>query len=133
MKRVIIIAVIGVAFAIIAKASQPEGPELTFEESGLNYGTVTTDNIPGGKVTIVFTNTGDEPLVLSNVRACCGTRVERYPRQPIAPGVKDSINVSFNLAQRPQRINRVVTVNSNCRNNFAHTWRITGQVVANEE
>lgn len=44
-----------------------------------------------------FTNIGEGPLVLTDVRASCGCTVgKNWPREPVAPGKKGSIEVSFN-------------------------------------
>ncbi len=133
MKKIIPIFSFVFILSIMLFAQDTDGPVLTFEKPGVDYGTVTVDNMPDGKIAIKFTNTGNAPLVLSNVRGCCGTRIDRYPTQPIQAGGKDSINISFTLVKRPQRINRVITINSNCSNNFSYTWRITGQIIENEE
>jgi hypothetical protein len=108
------------------------GPQLTFEKTGQDYGTIYVDEMPDGKLDIKFSNTGSEPLVLSNVRACCGTRVTAWPRDPIMPGEEGLISVEFRLAARPQRIGRTVTVTSNVPNSPTSIYRITGQVIERE-
>ncbi len=114
-------------------AEDKKGPQLEFENSRHDYGTIYLDDMPDTKMAIKFSNTGDEPLVLNNVRACCGTRVTQWPREPIAPGEEGTINIEFRLAPRPQRISRTVTVNYNNTERPTQTFRITGQVVEREE
>lgn len=41
------------------------------------------------------TNTGDKPLVLSDVKASCGCTTPSKPEGPIAPGKSDKIEVKF--------------------------------------
>ncbi|WP_246073802.1 DUF1573 domain-containing protein [Fluviicola chungangensis] len=41
------------------------------------------------------TNTGDKPLVLSDVKASCGCTTPSKPEGPIAPGKSDKIEVGF--------------------------------------
>lgn len=110
-------------------SSGSEGPVLAFDEDGINYGTVYVDEMPETKHDIVFTNTGNQPLVLSNVRACCGTRVTGWPRDPVMPGEKGTISIEFRLAQRPQNISRTVTVTSNNTGSPTQIFRITGTVI----
>ena len=43
-----------------------------------------------------FKNTGDKPLVISNVSAGCGCTVAGKPEAPIAPGKEDMIKARFN-------------------------------------
>lgn len=119
------------AFAV--HAEDKKGPLLEFEKSRHDYGTVYLDDMPETKMAINFSNTGDEPLVLSNVRACCGTRVTQWPREPILPGEEGTINIEFRLAPRPQRISRTVTVTYNNTERPTQTFRITGQVVERGE
>ncbi len=45
--------------------------------------------------TFLVTNTGDKPLVLSDVKASCGCTTPSKPEGPIAPGKSDKIEVGF--------------------------------------
>ncbi len=57
--------------------------------------------IPKGKpvsVEFIFTNTGDEPLLVTNAQAGCSCTVSDYPTDPIAPGKSSKIKVSYNAA-----------------------------------
>ncbi len=134
IKRSLTLAALLIAMVFTAAADENEkkGPVLTFENSRHDYGTVYVDDLPDGNLEIRFSNTGDEPLVISNVRACCGTRVRDWPREPIMPGEEETIEVSFRLAPRPQRISRSVTVNYNNEERPTERFRIVGQVVERE-
>ncbi len=119
--------------SVIATENQEgKGPRLSFDKESQDYGTMNIDSLPEDNqfnLDIYFTNTGDEPLIISNVRACCGTRVKEYPEHPIMPGSEEIINVEFRLAPRAQRISRTVTVTSNCEGNPRAIYRIAGEVV----
>ncbi len=119
-------------FSTAAEENKKKGPVLTFENDQQDYGTVYVDDLPDGNLVIKFANTGDEPLVINNVRACCGTRVMSWPREPIMPGEEETIEVSFRLAPRPHRISRTVTVNYNNEERPTQRYRIVGQVVERE-
>lgn len=133
-KRLILVCSILFATFIgfAANNNEADGPQLSFDKPQHDYGTVYVDEMPETKLAIEFTNTGDSPLILSNVRACCGTRVTKWPREPINPGEKGQIDIEFTLAARPQRISRTVTVTSNNAENATSIFRITGQVVERE-
>ncbi|AEA45617.1 DUF1573 domain-containing protein [Fluviicola taffensis] len=45
--------------------------------------------------TFVVTNTGNKPLILSDVKASCGCTTPSKPEGPIAPGKSDKIEVGF--------------------------------------
>jgi len=127
-KRLILICSI-FFFSFVGYASEdPKGPSLKFDKEQHDFGTVYTDNMPETKLAIEFTNSGDQPLILTNVRACCGTRVTQWPREPITPGEKGVINIEFTLAPRPQQVSRTVTVSSNSQTNPTAIYRIVGRI-----
>lgn len=94
-------------------SQQKSGPSLKWELEKYNYGTVYTDDMPETKLELKFTNDGNAPLVLSNVRGCCGTRIHSWPREPIMPGEEGTVSIEFRIMARPQTINRTITVTSN--------------------
>lgn len=56
-------------------------------------------DIPKGekqKYVFKFTNTGDNPLVVSSATAGCGCTVPKKPEAPIAPGESGEIEVEYN-------------------------------------
>jgi hypothetical protein len=88
---------------------------ITFEKKTHDFG----DIFQGDKVeeTFKFTNTGNEPLIITNVQVTCGcTTPKGWPRDPIMPGGKGEITVAFNSAGKSGRQNKVVTVVSNAVN-----------------
>lgn len=91
----------------------PTGPTttMTFEEQTFDFGTVTE----GEKVshTYMFTNTGNEPLVLSDAKGSCGCTVPKWPREPIAPGETGQITVEFNSKGKKGQRNQKVTITAN--------------------
>ncbi|MDQ3536381.1 MAG: DUF1573 domain-containing protein [Bacteroidota bacterium] len=90
------------------------GAVIAFAEATHNFGDITQ----GDKVDHIFkfTNTGTEPLILSNVLTTCGCTATNWPRDPIAPGKSGEITVSFNSAGKMGVQNKVVTVVSNATN-----------------
>ncbi len=128
MKNVLSLIFMVIFLAATAKADDPNGPELTFEKERHDYGTMYVDSMPDTKIDVKFTNTGNEPLIISRVRACCGTRVREWPEEPIAPGEEGVIKVEFRLAPRPQRISRTVTVNYNHAERPTVVYRIVGRI-----
>jgi hypothetical protein len=110
----IVLALAGQGFAQVATA-KANGAVITFEKKSHDFG----DIYQGDKVeeTYKFTNTGNEPLIITNVQVTCGcTTPKGYPRDPIAPGGKGEITIAFNSAGKSGRQNKVVTVISNATN-----------------
>lgn len=60
-----------------------------------------------------FTNTGNSPLIITNVQASCGCTTPEYSKNPIAPGEKGMVKVVFNSAGQPGKQHKIVTVASN--------------------
>lgn len=52
--------------------------------------------------TFKFKNTGDEPLILKDVKASCGCTAPSWSRTPIAPGKNGEIEVRFDTKGRGQ-------------------------------
>jgi len=94
-------------------AEVPTGPTttMTFKETEFDFGTITE----GEKVshTYLFTNTGSEPLILSNAKGSCGCTVPQWPREPIAPGETAEVTVEFNSANKRGKKNQKVTITAN--------------------
>jgi len=92
---------------------QAAGPKFEFVEESIDLGTYYTDNLDVIKLEIEFENKGDQPLTVSSVRGCCGTRITGWTREPIKPGEKGTITAEFRPAPRAHSISRTVTAMSN--------------------
>lgn len=86
------------------------GPGIEFSELKHDYGIIEQGG--DGTYEFQFTNTGTEPLVLSNVRSSCGCTVPKWPREPIGAGETATIEVKYNTT-RVGSFNKSITVYSN--------------------
>ncbi len=120
------------AFALLLAVSSVMGQsKIVFEEMVHDFGSFKeADGLQ--TTTFAFTNNGTEPLVLSNVRASCGCTTPKWTREPVAPGAKGSIEVTYNPKNRPGSFNKSITINSNAENPTV-LLRITGQVEQREK
>jgi len=103
------------AHAIGQTQAKATGPVITFEKKTHDFGTI----YQGDKVeqTYKFTNTGNEPLVITNVQVTCGcTTPKGWPREPVPPGGKGEITIGFNSAGKMGVQNKTVTIVSNAAN-----------------
>ncbi|MBL7856838.1 MAG: DUF1573 domain-containing protein [Cyclobacteriaceae bacterium] len=108
------------------------GPVITFEKSTHDFG----DIVQGDKVeyTYKFTNTGNEPLLITNVNVQCGcTTPKGWPRDPVPPGGKAEITVGFNSAGKMGLQNKVVTLVSNAANVEGNKISFTTNVLADKK
>lgn len=108
-----------------------EGAKIEFKTETINYGTVVKGEDSGVRY-FEFTNTGDAPLLITNVRSSCGCTVPSYPKTPIAPGKSDKIEVKYNMATGP--ISKTITVETNAvnKNKGVVPLRIKGTVIMKE-
>ena len=128
MKKTIIL----IAFALISSIGFAQnGPKIVFSapDNTIDYGKVTkTEN---GTRDFVFTNTGNAPLIITNVLSTCGCTVPIKPGEPIMPGKTGKITVKYNMAPGP--IRKTITVESNAVNyeDGRVALKIKGEVISN--
>ncbi|MFK5890862.1 MAG: DUF1573 domain-containing protein [Flavobacteriaceae bacterium] len=68
-------------------------PVFKFEKTTIDYGTIKQGS--DGYRTFVFTNTGDAPIIVSQVTSSCGCTIPEKPKEPIMPGEKGSLKVHY--------------------------------------
>ena len=104
-----------VTAVIIMAAATSLGPSLHLESREVDLGSLPKDSIKQGVVWVH--NSGDEPLVITQVFTDCGCTATEYSKDPIAPGDSTMLRVSFNSHGRgPGRFRKVVRIRSNSRN-----------------
>ena len=121
MKRIILLII--TAFLHQALAAQES---LRFEPSEWNFGTILETD---GRVSHTFTgeNVGDTPLVILDVVTTCGCTAPTFSKQPILPGGKTSITVTYDPANRPGAFDKELWVYSSEGKRVA-TLRVRGNV-----
>ncbi|HAK00118.1 MAG TPA: hypothetical protein DCM62_08840 [Bacteroidales bacterium] len=129
MKKLLVVLALVAGVLMSPVMLRANGPAIDFTLERIDLGTIFSDQLPAFSYNIEFTNTGNAPLSLSAVRACCGTRVVSWPQEPVNPGQKGIIAIEFRLAPRAQRVNRTVTVTSNDPSQPTSIFRIVGQIV----
>ncbi len=95
------------------EAAAPVGPTTTLEwaETEFDFGTI--DQGEAVEHSFSFTNTGSEPLIISNAKGSCGCTVPQWPREPIAPGATANIDVRFDSKGKKNKQNKKVTITAN--------------------
>ncbi len=126
MKKLAIslIAMIAFVFSVHAQETQ-NGPKIEFEKVVHDFGKI--KQYGNATTTFTFTNTGTEPLIISNARGSCGCTVPTWPREPIAPGESGTIKVKYD-SKRTGPINKSVTITSNAVNAPTKVLRIKGYI-----
>ena len=77
--------------------------------------------------TFHFTNTGDAPLIISAVDKSCGCTASDFPRQPIAPGEKGEIKITYDSKGHHGFQTKTLTVNANTNPSLT-TLRVKAEV-----
>ena len=111
MKKIALLAFLSFLLsASLFAQDNKKGAVVKFENLVHDYGSIFQG--ADGICEFKFTNTGDEPLVLSSVRSSCGCTVPSYPKDPILPGQSNFIKVSYDT-KRLGAISKQITVVSN--------------------
>ena len=84
---------------------------IAFADTVHEFGTINE----GEKVSYTFKykNTGDNPLILEDVRPSCGCTLPEWTKDPIAPGAEGLIKVVYNSEGRPGEFHKTITVIAN--------------------
>jgi len=121
---IIVILLLIIGFPLFAQTDAVNVPKINFEEKEFDFGTVKS-----GDEAIhyfVFSNSGNVPLVISNVRSSCGCAVPEWPKNPVGVGDKDSLRVEYNTRIRGA-FNKTIMVYSNAPDGMTEL-RIKGNV-----
>lgn len=126
MKKLFTILFIGlVSLAINA---QDKVAKIEFKSDTIDYGTIEKGS--NGVRVFEFTNTGNAPLIISNVTSSCGCTIPKKPDAPILPGKTGEIEVKYDT-NRVNPIRKTITVISNADTPTV-ALKIKGEVVDNK-
>lgn len=108
MKNVMLILFVGLLS--LGLSAQEKVAKIEFKTDVIDYGTIEKGS--DGVRVFEFTNTGDAPLIISNVKSTCGCTVPKKPDGPIMPGETGEISVKYDT-NRVNPIRKTITVTSN--------------------
>lgn len=104
---------LGFLFTTLCVGAQ-EKAEIQFKEETIDYGKINRGS--DGLRVFEFTNTGDAPLVITNVRSSCGCTIPKKPEEPILPGQQGKIEVEYDTNRAAGPFRKAITVSSNASN-----------------
>ncbi len=96
------------------RADMNKFPVMKFETREVDFGTHNEGEILD--TVFKFTNTGEVPLVITNVKTSCGCTTPYWPKKPIQPGESDVIKVKFNTNHKPGKQTKTITIHANTKN-----------------
>ena len=131
MKKYSILGVLvligSLAFAQEAAKPAPvlkvDGPVLTLETSSHDFGSITQGDVV--ERVFKFKNTGNQPLIITNIQTSCGCTTPVWPRDPIMPGGSGEIKVGFNSAGKLNKQTKTLPILSNSVNDASITFTTT--------
>lgn len=134
MKKLLILPFLFIA-AVTVKAQgpvtsapidNPTAPNMSFDQKEYKFGTIKQ----GESVTyeFKFTNTGKEPLIITNAQGSCGCTVPEYPKEPIKPNGNGTVKVTFNSTGKMGPQDKTVTLTYD--NGRTETLHMIGTVEA---
>jgi hypothetical protein len=95
------------------KSNQPT-TTIALSESNFDFGNIKK----GAKVNHVYevTNTGTNPLIISEVKPGCGCTAPDFTKEPIMPGKKGKITLSFDSSNFDGAVQKYADVFANVEN-----------------
>ncbi|MEI6817381.1 MAG: DUF1573 domain-containing protein [Bacteroidota bacterium] len=93
--------------------SKDDSANFKFEVDEVNFGTITQ----GDTVHRVFnfTNTGGQPLIITEAHGSCGCTQPKFAKDPIKKGEKSTIDVTFNSTGKMGIQDKTITISSNAK------------------
>jgi len=114
-------------FAVFLTTSFLQAQEFSFSSESIDYGKIEKGS--NGVRVFEFTNVGEAPLIIKQIKSTCGCTVPKKPTQPIMPGEKGEIKISYDT-KRLGGFSKAITVFSNAKTE-RKTLKIKGFVQNN--
>jgi hypothetical protein len=123
MKKILILGfmLVGALYGIgqekktLDAANDNSKPQFKFETEEYNFGSIKSGEEV--KYDFVFTNIGNEPIIIASAIGSCGCTVPVWPKEPILKGQTGKIKVTFNSAGKMGLQDKTVTISSNAVQN----------------
>lgn len=113
MKKLFIL-LLSLSFGIGSAIAQ-SGAKFKFVEETHDFGVLKRG--PVAMYSFEFTNTGDQPLIVMDVKPSCGCTNVEWPKTPVLPGQKGKIQLGLKTDEQHGIFNKEVYIQSNAVNN----------------
>ena len=123
-KYILFLFLVSASITSFAQNSKNTKPVFKFEKELINYGKV--DHNSNGNRVFEFTNIGKSPLIITDIKTSCDCAVPKKPTEPIMPGEKGRITVSYDTSKLGG-FSKQITIFSNAKNSIK-SIRIKGFV-----
>ena len=130
MKKILFLMtllVVGVSFAFAQTNA-----DIKFDKTTHDFGKF-SENSPVVSCVFTITNSGDAPLVIHQAVASCGCTVPEYTKEPIQPGKKGTIKVTYNgTGKYPGHFKKSITLRTNAKTEMVRLY-IEGDMTPKDE
>ncbi len=110
MKKIFLLLMM---MASLVAYAQQEQPEIKFDKTVHNFGTF-SEKTPVQTAVFAFTNIGKAPLIINQAIASCGCTIPSYTKEPIMPGEKGTVKVTYNgKGKFPGHFKKSITIRTN--------------------
>src|SRR5512135_415851 len=91
--------------------AQQRAASISFDSENFDFGKVKES---GGSVThkFEFTNTGGQPLVITNVVPSCNCTASAWTHDPVMPGARGFISATYDVKGRLGNFEKTISVSS---------------------
>lgn len=86
---------------MVVMAEQPKGADIEFQENIVDLG-VLSQSDDKQVVRLAYTNTGDVPLVVTEVRTSCTCTTVKHNRAKLLPGERDALTITMDPSKAPE-------------------------------
>ena len=96
--------------------------DIKFDKTTHNFGTFSDAN-PVQTCVFTYTNTGDKALIIHQAVASCGCTVPSFTKDPIEPGKKGELKVTYNgKGKFPGHFKKSITVRTNGKSEMVRLY-----------
>ena len=101
-------------------AQTPKGADIEFQTNVIDLGELSQED-DKQIVRLTYTNTGDVPLVVTEVRTSCSCTTIKHDRKKLLPGERAAITITMDPAKAPEgSFYRVLKVYSTASTGVKH-------------
>lgn len=98
------------AMLFAADVAMAQSGKVEFESTSFDFGII--EEGEEATHTFVFTNVGDAPVSLVDVRPSCGCTTPRWTREPVAPGATGNVTAIYHSEGRPGPFDKGITIHT---------------------
>lgn len=118
--RAFLLCFVLAATTFVARAQEPKGAEIEFSTKVVDLGVLTRED-DKQIVRLSFTNVGDLPLVVTEVRTTCSCTTIQHDRKKVMPSERGALTITMDPSKAPVgSFYRVLQVYSTATNGVQH-------------